>query len=325
MQRARASSPPIAKSRPSRAGERSKSRRGGHDDIDLPSPVLRSVSLTHPDRVLYPALGVTKAELALYYAHVAERMLPHVVRRPLTLVRCPQGNEEQCFFQKHPGRDAGPEIARVPIAEKRGTHDYMVVEDVEGLLALVQMGALEIHTWGSRIERLEHPDQLVFDIDPDEGLAWSRVVDAAQLVRTRLAALHLPSFLKTTGGKGLHVVVPIEPLAEWDEVRRFCKAFVETLAKQEPERYLTNISKAKRHGKILLDYLRNSRGATAVAPYSTRARAQATVATPLAWEELDTKLRPEQLTVETVPARIAAQKRDPWADFFEHPGNLARH
>jgi bifunctional non-homologous end joining protein LigD len=272
--------------------------------------------LTHPDRVLYPEQGLTKADLARYYTLVAHRMLEHVADRPLMLVRCPEGAGAQCFHQKHPTRGISRDIARVPIMENSGaTADHMMVRDARGLLALVQVGALEIHTWGSHAETLDYPDQLTFDLDPDVGLPWPRMIEAAHTVREQLEALGLECFLKTTGGKGLHVVTPIEPSTPWDDAKLFCRAVAELIVRAEPSKYVANISKAKRKGKVLIDYLRNGRGATAVAPYSTRARAGAPVATPIGWNELTAKLRPDAFTIENIAARLKKQRRDPWSGF----------
>lgn len=282
------------------------------------------VRFTHPERVLYPAQGITKADLARYYLQVAERMLPHVIGRPLTLVRCPQGSDHPCFFQKHPSRGMPSSVRLVPHVEKRGDQPSLVIDDVEGLLGLVQIGALEIHTWGSRVDHLEYPDQLTFDLDPDEGLPWSQVIEAAKTVRTALDALGLPSFLKTTGGKGLHVVVPTDAALDWDEAKRFSKHLVDTIAQREPDKYVTVVSKAARKHKVLLDYLRNSRGATAIAPYSTRAKAGAPVATPIAWSELSQKLRPSRFSVSTVPTRLRRQANDPWRSFEQRRASLSK-
>jgi bifunctional non-homologous end joining protein LigD len=271
--------------------------------------------LTNPKRVLYPEQNITKLDLARYYLQVAPYILPHVERRPLTLVRCPEGYAKGCFFQKHPGRGVPRAIGRVRIEEKRAALDYMTIASAEGLVGLVQLGALEIHTWGSRTETLECPDQLVFDLDPDEGLAWARMIEAAQRVRERLADLGLTGFLKTTGGKGLHIVVPIEPRTKWDGAKQFSKALVESIVRDEPRKYLATMSKEKRKGKVFLDYLRNGRGATAVAAYSTRARAGATVSAPLAWEELTPDLRPDRYTLQNMPQRLAALGADPWREF----------
>jgi bifunctional non-homologous end joining protein LigD len=272
------------------------------------------IRLTHPERVLYPDQGLTKADLALYYAHVAHVMLPHVVDRPLTLVRCPEGAGKECFFQKHPTEGTPDAVARFPIKEKKGTHDYMVVHDAEGLIGLVQVGALEIHTWGSRTGDVEKPDQIVFDLDPDTGLPWANVVEAAVTLRARLDALGLTAFLKTTGGKGLHLVVPVAPDTAWEGAKAFTKQVVDAMVADEPRKYLSTMTKEKRKGKIFLDYFRNARGATAVCAFSTRARAGAPVSVPLAWEELTPK-GPLSFDVRTVPERLARLKTDPWADF----------
>jgi bifunctional non-homologous end joining protein LigD len=271
--------------------------------------------LTHPRRVLYPEAGITKTDLALYYLRVAPDMLPHVANRPLAIVRCPEGQAAGCFFQKHPSRGLPRAIGRVRVEEAQGAADHMMIDSAEGLIGLVQIGALEIHTWGARADRLEHPDQLVFDLDPDAGLPWPRTIEAAQRVRARLAELGLTAFLKTTGGKGLHVVVPIEPRTPWDDAKRFGKAVVDGIAREEPRKYLATTSKAKRKGKVFLDYLRNGRGATAVCAYSTRARPGAPVSAPLAWDELDAHLRPERFNLRSMPERIASA--DPWRGFFE--------
>jgi bifunctional non-homologous end joining protein LigD len=270
--------------------------------------------LTNPDKVLYPEQGLTKADLAAYYASVADWMLPHIEKRPLTLVRCPEGRHKHCFFQKHPV-DAAPEFLRVPIKENKGDTEYLALDSIEGLLALVQMGVLEIHVWGSRIDKLEYPDYFVLDLDPDPALPWTAVIEAAALTRARLADLGLTGFLHTTGGKGLHVVVPLVRRQKWDEVKAFTKALAEDLVCQNPARYTARMPLAGRKGKIFIDYLRNGRGATAIANYSTRARSGAPVAVPLDWDELTPALRPTQFNVLTVYARLQSLQRDPWGDF----------
>jgi bifunctional non-homologous end joining protein LigD len=290
---------------------------------ELPAPALRSVRLTHPDRVLYPAIHATKADLALYYAQVAARMLPHVAYRPLMLVRCPDGQGNACFHQKHPTQGMSRAIKRIALAESKGTFESLYVEDAEGLVQLVQVGALEIHTWGSRVDDVERPDQITFDLDPDEGLPWPRMIEAAQLIKQRLDKLELPSFLKTTGGKGLHVVVPIKPTLDWDEVKAATKSFADSLVRGAPDKYLATISKARRKGKILIDYLRNGRGATAASAYSTRAKPDATVATPIAWHELTEALRPDQFTIADIPRRLTSVE-DPWKDFGKHRPTLTQ-
>jgi bifunctional non-homologous end joining protein LigD len=283
----------------------------GADAQKLPS----GVRLTHPDRVLYEDQGITKRDLALYYAAVADWMLPHLRARPLTLLRCPEGQDKGCFFQRHPRLGVPASVKRLRVTERGKRVEAMFVEDLEGLLGLVQAGALEVHTWGSRCDRLEQPDQLVFDLDQAEDVAWSAVVDAARTVRSRLEALGLRGFVKTTGGKGLHVVAPITPGPEWPQVKEFCQLLVAGLMKAEPERYVVTASKAKRRGKVFLDYLRNVRGATAVCAYSTRARPGAPVSMPLDWDDLTPELRADRFTLRDVPGHIAERGADPWRDF----------
>jgi bifunctional non-homologous end joining protein LigD len=275
---------------------------------------LRAVRMTHPTRVLFPELGVTKAQLALYYAQVAEHMLPHVAERPLMLVRCPEGVAGQCFHQKHPTRGMSQWIKRAKIRESTGIFESLYVEDARGIVELVQNGALEIHTWGSRIDDVEHPDQITLDLDPDVGLPWPRMIEAAHEIKERLEALDLPTFLKVTGGKGLHIVVPIAASLTWDQLKPLCKGFADSMVRAQPTKYVATVSKAKRKGKVLIDYLRNGRGATAVCAYSTRAKAEAPIAVPIAWDELTRALRPDQFGLQHVPERVATSA-DPWRDF----------
>jgi bifunctional non-homologous end joining protein LigD len=274
------------------------------------STVFAGVRLTNAERVLYPDEGLSKLDLARYYADAAEWALPHLARRPLSLVRAPTGIGGELFYQKHAGTSVPAAVKRIEIDGEI----HLAIEDQAGLLSLVQIGVLEIHPWGSTIDKLEQPDRITFDLDPDEGLPWSRVTEAALEIRDLLAGIGLESFAKTTGGKGLHVVVPIRPRLSWDEVKAFTKAVVEDLAARHPERYTDNQLKRMRKGRIYLDYLRNGRGATAVGAYSTRARAGATVSTPLFWDEVEAGARPEGFKVATVPARLAALKSDPWAE-----------
>jgi bifunctional non-homologous end joining protein LigD len=277
---------------------------------------VAGVRLTHPERVLYPEQGLTKLDLARYYQAVASRLLPHLRDRPLSLVRCPAGREGSCFYQKHLDEGFPAEVDRVDIEEKDGAIGrYGVAEGLAAVIALVQVGVLEIHTWGARRDRLERPDRMVFDLDPDEGLPWERVLDGARALRQRLDGLGLASFVKTTGGKGLHLVVPLLRRHGWDEVKDFSAAMALELARAEPDRYVATAAKEKRHGRVFIDYLRNARGATAVAPYSTRARPGAPVSTPLAWDELSPQLRSNHFTVANLPARLAALRRDPWEGF----------
>jgi bifunctional non-homologous end joining protein LigD len=245
------------------------------------------VAITSPDRVVFPELGLTKGALAEYYALLGKAMLPDLAGRPISLVRCPQGRAKACFFQKHDSGMFADSVRHVAIAESDGNAaDYLYVEDAAGLLACVQMGTIEFHGWGSRVADLEHPDRLVIDLDPDEGLDFAVVKAAAVLVRDRLKALGLASAPMVTGGKGVHVVAPLEPHADWPAVKAFARGFAERLAREQPDAFTATMSKAKRRGRIFIDWLRNQRGATAVLPFSVRAREGAGVAMPLSWAEL---------------------------------------
>jgi bifunctional non-homologous end joining protein LigD len=246
-----------------------------------------AVKISNRERVIFPESGQTKGELADYYAAVAPLMLPWLAGRPISLVRCPQGRAKKCFFQKHDSGSFGPSVHHVPVTEKRGNvEDYLYVEDAEGLLTCVQMGTIEFHGWGSRASDVEAPDRMVFDLDPDVGLDFEDVKQAARDIHKKLADLGLTSFAMLSGGKGVHVVVPLSPGHSWDAHKDFSKRFAEALSMAEPDRFIANMSKAKRKGKIFIDYLRNQRGATAVLPYSARARPGAPVAAPIAWGEL---------------------------------------
>jgi bifunctional non-homologous end joining protein LigD len=273
---------------------------------------IASVKVTNPDRILFPLGGFTKADLIAYYAAVAEWILPHVADRPLSLVRCPEGVAGECFFQRHAGPATPAGVERVTIRGEEKEH--LVIRDLAGLASLVQMGVLEIHVWGAKADKPDRPDRMVFDLDPGENVAFAEVIETAQLVRDRLQALGLESWVKTTGGKGLHVVVPLDRRHEWKDVKDFAKRFASRLSADFPKRYLAKASKAARRGRIYVDYLRNDRTATAVAAYSTRARDNAPVSTPLAWEEWSGNLAPSSFTIQSVPERLASLEADPWED-----------
>jgi len=250
-------------------------------------PPTSDVTITSRDRVIFPEAKATKGDLADYYVAIAPVMLPHSARRPISLVRCPQGRGKKCFFQKHDSGSFGGHVHQVPIREKDGGHeDYLYVEDADGLLACVQMGTIEFHGWGSHVDALEKPDRMVFDLDPDEGLDFAAVKKAAIDIRRQLADLGLVSFAMLSGGKGVHVVVPLDPGHSWDAHKDFSKRFAEALSMAEPDRYVATMSKAKRKGKIFIDWLRNQRGSTAILPYSARAREGAPVAVPIGWDAL---------------------------------------
>jgi bifunctional non-homologous end joining protein LigD len=275
---------------------------------------LAKVRLTHPERILWPQPGITKQGLAEFYAEIADWILPHVTGRALSLLRCPSGTGAKCFFAKHPWQGLDDSVGRVEVGEKE---PMMVIEDLSGLLNMVQAGVVEIHPWGSRTDHLETPDRLIFDLDPGEDVPWSATIAAAQEVRSRLADLGLTSFLKTSGGKGLHVVVPLAPQAEWAEAKAFTERLAAQMAKEAPDKFVATAVKRAREGRIFIDYLRNGRGATAVAAYSTRQHPQATVSTPIAWDEISEGLKADHFTVDNIGHRLKFLTRDPWDGFFK--------
>lgn len=279
------------------------------------APQVAGVRLTNPDRVLWPDVPLTKLELARYYEVVAELMLPHVSGRPLSLVRCPTGYTGECFYQKHI-ENFPKSVGTVMVFEpEEGTQaPYATVHDLAGIIGLAQMGVLEIHPWGSRNDAQEKPDRIVFDLDPDPALPFQTVAATALLLRSELDRLGLKAWLKTTGGKGLHVVVPVTRRRDWEATKAFSKAFVDHIVSLEPRLFTSNMSMSQRDGRVFIDYLRNARGATAVAAYSTRARPRAPVSAPLFWEELDVAEERPQYTVRNLPQRLAGMHGDPWAD-----------
>lgn len=279
-------------------------------------PVFSGVTLTNPDKVLYPELGFTKIDLARYYEVLAPFILPYLVNRPISLVRCPEGCDRECFFQRHGMEGMNRNIKELHIPGGKTTRKYLYIDDEAGLFGLVQLGVLEIHDWGVSTDHLTEPDRLVFDLDPDEGLELTELKAAAVEVRDFLADLGLVSFVKVTGGKGLHVVAPIAPKLKWDEVKSFAKAVADALVQVRGDRYTANPLKRHRRDKIFVDYLRNHRGGSAIVNYSTRRKSSATVACPLRWDELGKLTTAAPYTVETMRARLKAQKRDPWEGFF---------
>ena len=276
---------------------------------------VAGVAISHPAKLYFPGDGVTKLEIAQFYARIAPRILPHIEGRPLSLVRCPDGWKGQCFYQKHADKSVNAAVDRIKVPEGDGTAIYMGAASATALAALVQWGVIEMHPWGSRSPRLDRPDRLIFDFDPDDTVTWKDLVAGVGLLRTLLGELELEGFLKTTGGKGLHVVVPIRPTVEWGQAKAFTRAVADFLVRTFTGRFTATISKEKRKGKILIDYLRNSEGATAIAPYGVRARAGAPVSMPIAWEELANDVRFDHFNVRNAEQRLAAQKRDPWRDF----------
>ena len=272
--------------------------------------------ITHPERIVFAAgkgrAAVSKGEVADYYRRVAPWMLPELARRPLSLVRCPEGAGGDCFFQKHHSDSFGKAVRAIALQQKDGVHDYLYVEDVDGLLALVQFNALEFHPWGSRVQAPEQPDRMVFDLDPDDGLPWKTVVAAAREVRDRLRERGLESFVRQTGGKGLHVVAPIRPGPDWQALKDFCESIADAMASERPERYVATMSKARREGRLFVDWLRNARGATSVTSWSLRARPGAPVAMPLRWDELGKVEGPGAFGIAKALRRAASLRSDPW-------------
>ncbi|WP_437202889.1 DNA ligase D [Planctomicrobium sp. SH664] len=285
---------------------------------------VEGVTITHPERIVYPSTEITKQDLAEFYSDISEWILPHVVGRPLSLVRCPGGQAEQCFYQKHFDGELPAGLRSIAIKEKSKTEPYVMITKSKGLIALIQQGVLEFHPWGARGDQIERPDRIVFDLDPGEGTEWKQIVEGVKEVRSRLESLKLTSFLRTSGGKGLHVVVPLVRRSSWEDAKEFARLLASSMAQDSPRLYTAEMSKARRKGRIFVDYLRNGRGATAIASYSTRARPGAPVATPLRWDELVESLRPDAYTVLNLRQRLASLKSDPWEGFFELRQSLTR-
>lgn len=280
--------------------------------------------LSSPTKILFPDSRITKQDVWDYYLAVAEYLLPEIAGRPLSIIRCPAGIERPCFFQKH--LTAGLErVDTVKLKEDSGVNaDYLVVEDLAGLMELVQFNALEFHPWGSHASEPDRADRVVFDLDPGEGVPFSEVKKAATDIRKLLQQLELESYLRVSGGKGLHVVVPLKPGCDWDLTKRFAHGFADALAQSEPDRFLATATKSKRTKRIFVDYLRNGRGATAVASYSMRGRPGAPVAMPLAWSELAKLTKASSFTIKDVPARLRRRRKDPWEGINSVKQNLAR-
>jgi bifunctional non-homologous end joining protein LigD len=281
---------------------------------------VEGVRITHPDRLFYPERKITKRDLIDYYLKAAKWMLPHIAGRPLALVRCPDGVDGERFFQKHASQGWPDAFKRIRIREKSGSDEYMYIDDAAGLVAAAQMGVLELHIWGARVDAVEKPDRLVLDLDPDEDIPFKRVIEAARDLRARLQRLGLKSFPMATGGKGIHVVVPLTRGHSWEEHRDFAEAISRLMAEEEPDHFTAVMSKAKRRGKIYVDYLRNQRGSTAIAPYSSRANKNASIAIPVSWESLG-RLKSAQ------PAHVddfSAPRADPWKGYFRVKQKLPR-
>ena len=275
---------------------------------------MADVAISHPDRLIYPDLNISKIQLARYYEQIAEWIVPHVRDRPLTLVQCPAGIATPCVYLKHAKQWGPSALRRVKIQEKTKVGEYLVADNIQAVVSLAQMGIVEIHTWNSTTSDIERPNRIVWDLDPGPDLSWNHVAAAARLVREVLKTLGLSSWVKTTGGRGLHVVVPIKPRRDWSECLAFSRAVSEAIALTNPELYTTAFSKAGREGKVLLDYLRNNRTNTSVCAFSPRARPGARVSTPIDWKEL--RKGPELWSLLSVPARLRRRRTDPWAGYW---------
>ena len=276
---------------------------------------VAGVRVTSPGRVLFDELGLTKEALARYYESVSEWLLPELKGRPLSLVRCPQGPGEGCFYQKHIDKTWGDALDRVEIPESDGTGIYAVANTAAAVISLVQKGVIELHVWGATTRDLDVPDRMIFDLDPDPAVPWREVMAAARATRERLTGLGLESFVKTSGGKGLHVAVPLAPRHGWDEVKEFSRALAESMADESPRHFTAKMAKKERAERIFIDYLRNSPGATAVAAYSVRAKRGAPVSTPLHWDEVGGRMKPGSFHAGNVVKRLQGLHSDPWKTF----------
>lgn len=276
--------------------------------VNLGKAVQNNIEITHPDKVLFEKTGITKGDIAQYYLQVSGRMLPYLENRILSVIRCPNGIVGSCFYRKHPGDVKGIVKIAVP-SSGGGTEEYGYLVDTQGLLSEVQMGTLEFHTWGSRVEALEHPDMMVLDLDPDEGMDLQRIRQGVKDLKSMLDQLSLTAYLKTSGGKGYHVVIPFKAVPDWERFHQFAKRMAESMEAAWPDRYTSDMRKTHRTGKIFIDWLRNTKGATTVAPYSVRAREGAPVSMPIAWEELDL-VAPNGISMSEAVAGL--QRKDPW-------------
>lgn len=278
---------------------------------------VAGVRISHPDRIVFPAAGLTKLDVALYYEAMADHILPHLEGRPLSLLRCPAGAAGECFYVKHARSADAPALRRVRIREKTKTGEYLVADSLDGVLGLVQMGVLELHTWNSKADDLEHPDRIVLDLDPGPKVAWPAVIAAARLVRGALEKLGLESFVKTTGSRGLHVVVPFHPKPDWETAHAFSQNVAASLVALDRKAYTTDFAKAGREAKILIDHMRNARGSTSVAAFSTRAKPKGPVSVPLTWEELNEEQPSDHLDIPAVLRRFARKRIDPWKGYWK--------
>jgi bifunctional non-homologous end joining protein LigD len=312
--------------RPSKPPRRAAERRSARTRKPVARPAasqprteskvrVAGVAITHPDRPIWPDESIGKADLARYYERVGPWLLPHLRCRPLSLVRCPDGAAAQCFFQRHMGPER-PEGVKAFVWERAAKgKSYLYVATVPAVIRLVQRGVVELHTWGSIIPRPRRPDRITIDLDPDPSLPWAEVAEAARLVRALVETLGLQGYLKTTGGKGLHVVIPLQPRHDWEAVKGFARAIAEHLARKMPDRFTASAAKARRADRVFVDYLRNGEAASAIAAYSARARPGAPVSMPIEWDDLDRDVRGSRYNVGNVPGLLAARRKDPWAGY----------
>ena len=293
-------------------------------EMGPPETAEKIMQISHPDRRMFADCDFTKGDVAHYYRKVARWLLPELSDRPLSLLRCPDGSQNDCFFQKHHADSFGPTVHPVALKQNSGTESYLYIDSVDGLLGLVQMNTIELHPWGAKVDKPESPDRLIFDLDPGPGVTWKQVIAAARDVRDKLKLADLQSFVRLSGGKGLHVVVPITRGPSWDEVHAFCEAFAQTMAHRSPETYVASMSKAVRKRRIFIDWLRNARGATSVASWSLRARAGAPVAVPLRWEDLGRIGKPDAFDLSGALQRASRLRVCPWKGFAELRQSLPR-
>lgn len=290
---------------------------------------LLGVRLSSPDKIMYPEQGATKRQVAEYYASNAGNLLRYAAGRPVSLVRCPRGRDGNCFFQKHPASGVPAELDAIEIEEKDGQRKpYLVINDARGLIAAAQIGALELHVWGARADRIERPERVVFDLDPGPDVGFDAVRRAALELRDVLDAAGLKAFALLTGGKGIHVIVPVQRRRGWGDIKQFARGLARRLAQDSPERYVAVASKAEREGRIYIDWLRNERGATAIAPWSPRARRGAPLATPVGWAELSLIDRADKFSLDNIAMRLerldAGQTADPWAEYTSVRQSITR-
>jgi bifunctional non-homologous end joining protein LigD len=291
------------------------------DAVDRTSRSVLGVRISHPDRLIYPALGITKIELARYYERIGDWIVPHASGRPLTLVHCPAGIAAPCHYLKHAKAWGPSALRRVRIQEKTKVGEYLVADSIDALVSLAQMGIVEIHTWNSTTDAIERPNRLVWDLDPGPAVSWRQVVKAAKLVRDVLKVLGLASWVKTTGGRGLHVVVPLKRRRTVSECLEFSRAVGEAIARTDPRSYTTKFARVGRERQILIDYLRNNRTNTSVCAFSPRARSAATVSVPLDWDDLGDP--PDRWTLLTVPRRLDRLRADPWKQYWRSPQEIS--